>query len=157
MSRLRRFEKNFPDVEDDIYISDKSSLIRKYTIYYPVLLDYLKKLQHGKSIVQVLMSKGAYRVGLYAVNEFMDSIIEDPLFGKLKEVKLYDLHKNQFIDGHLGYIVYGVNDLLKDYNQGRIEKIVICNLGLTNTIAEQFIIDGINPIDIITMYELIYS
>lgn len=131
--------------------------IERNLYYYPYLLRCLENVQKRKSITKLMKTINIDRVGLYAINEFMDYIICDTNIDSLEEVRIYDMNAQRYENGHLERSVFDLNRLIEDYNNLKISKIIICNIYLANEIANNLISKGVKGEDIISVDMLIYA
>ena len=150
------FELNdvFPKVCDEVI---GYGGIERNLHYYPYLLQCLENVQKRKSIVAFLKKNSIDRVGLYAINEFMDYIIRDIEIDSLEELRVYDKNAQRYESGHLGQAVCDFDMLIEDYKNSLISKIIICNLYHANEIANSLICKGVKGEDIISVDMLIYA
>ncbi|MBE5831477.1 MAG: hypothetical protein E7306_07035 [Butyrivibrio sp.] len=145
----------FPKVcRDTDYVNQKSI---RCELYYPILKKCLENVQMGKSTADFFISMGVSRVGLYAVNEFMDYILRDGNISKLKNLLIYDLHYEKYHGLYYGRSVLPANQVIHDYKESNIEKVVICNLVFADDIYRYLNGKGIRAEDIMTIDTLIYG
>ena len=145
----------FPAVSEQLELADLTT--KKYIYCYPILRKCLENVIQKKSVIDPLIDMGIYYIGLYAVNEFMDYMLNDENAHKLRDIRLYDRDVMRFSGGYHGKDVNGIERMLKDYSNRNIEKIVVCNLTHGNEIALDFIKYGIASEDIFVIDSLIYS
>ena len=155
MTNKCEVERVFPIVQEEVG-SGKVNVDR-YLYYYPYLLQCLENVQNNKSPINILKKMNVTRVGVYAVNEFMDYLLRDRLINRLDAVRLYDLNENAYVDGYKEKSVFGFDRACEDYTNSVIQKIVICNLYLANRIADDFQEKGVRGEDIITIDMLIFG
>lgn len=148
-------EEMFPPVCEILGKTDM--IMNKYMYCYPILLKCFNDLKQNKSILGIVLEMKVHNLGLYAVNEFMDYVLEDENIKKFLEVRLYDRDAYRYRSGHAGKDVGDINKLFNDYKATKIDKIIICNLTYGNAIAEDFIKQGIDNKDLIVLDALIYS
>lgn len=145
----------FPDVCMDIAGTNQQD--SRSAFYYPILEKCLENTQLNKHVTDVLVSIGVTRVGLYAVNEFMDYVLRDENITNLSNVKIYDLHYEKYQEPHYGKKVLSADQAISDYQNFEIEKIVICNLIFAEEIFNFFVSKGIKKEDVLTIDALIYG
>lgn len=148
-------EDMFPKVCENIRNTDM--IINKYLYCYPILLKCLTNIKQKKSVLDSILKMEVHNLGLYAINEFMDYVLEDENIKKFVEVRLYDRDAHRYSFEHIGKYVGDIEKLLNDYKTLQIDKIIICNLTHGNEIARDFINQGIDNKDIIVLDALIYE
>ena len=145
----------FPKVCENIRKTDM--ITNKYIYCYPILLKCFKNIIQNKSILDPIIGIKVHNIGLYAINEFMDYVLEDENIKKFFEVRLYDRDAHRYSFEHAGKKVGDIQKLLNDYKAIQIDKIIICNLTHGNEIARDFINLGIDNKDIVVLDALIYG
>lgn len=145
----------FPSVCENISKPDMT--MKKYMYCYPILLKCFTNLKQNKSIANIALDMGIQRLGLYAVNEFMDYVLDDENSGRFIDVRLYDRDAYRYRSGHEGKAVGDIQKLLDDYKAREIDKIIVCNLTYGNEIAKDLVKQGIDNNDLIVLDALIYS
>lgn len=147
----------FPDVVQ--LPNGNNNIDRKMFRYYPLLRMCIMNLISRRSINEYLYNKGISNIVLYAINDFTSYMIGDlSLFnGCIDILYVCDRNYNNYRDGFYGRDVYGISRLISDYDQGLVEKVIICNLICCNEICEELREAGLEFDDIMTIDSLLYA
>lgn len=150
----RKGKRVFPDIDRKKIVVNEP--LEKYSFCYPVLRQCLINELEKRNLVNLSEIARLNRIGLYAVNEFMDYMIVN-----MKEldigIRVYDRNFEAFSEGYKGYEVRSYENAVYDCINGVIDKIVICNLTHGTSIAESFLTDGVSGKDIRLVDMIVYG
>ena len=145
----------FPEVCTTMNTSDQATA--RSVFYYPILKKCLENSQMGRNVADFFLNMGVTRVGFYAVNEFMDYVLRDTSVSRLTKLCLYDLHYEKYNESYYGRRVFSAEQVIHDYKESNIEKVVICNLTFADDIYRYLNDNGVRDEDIMTIDTLIYG
>ena len=101
---------------------------------------------------------GLQKIALYAITEFTDLVYND-LFNSSSEIQIvYICDKNyrKFPNGfHLEKVI-GIEELLKQYKDGKIDGVLNCSIFHENEVFRELISQGIQPKHIVSIVDCIY-
>ncbi len=125
---------------------------------YPFIMKYLENKTQKKELCGFLNAIGLQKIALYAITEFTDLVYND-LFNSSSEIQIvYICDKNyrKFPNGfHLEKVI-GIEELLKQYKDGKIDGVLNCSIFHENEVFRELISQGIQPKHIVSIVDCIY-
>lgn len=151
--------KMFPEIQNVISKSDYINQEEKKLYQYPIIKRYLEKKINGWSISDFFARNGIEKIVLYAISEFTELVCNDIYSNKNFQDIIYICDKNytKYLKGYKGFSVVGVDKLIEDYQDNRIDKIIICSIYSSNEIFDNLLEKGVELNDLITLNYIIFE
>ena len=131
----------------------------RYWYQYSIVLKYLKNKIANRNIFSFFEMIGVRKVALYAITEFTEMICDD-LKNAREDVEvtyLCDRNAAKFKNGYKGIPVVEVEALVKDYRDGKVEKVMVCSVFHVNEIMDDLISKGVRAEDLVSVISVIFS
>lgn len=157
MNKTNSEKKMFPNVAEAT--SGNITQEERYAFYYPVVKRYLKNVINGVHLSSFLEKYNMKKVVLYAANELAELICMD-LASNHRDSRLRyicDRNYNLFPQGFCGKNVCSLDKLTEDYQNGNVDKIIICNLLREHEIYRDLMLHQINAKDILTIADVVFD
>lgn len=122
---------------------------------YPTIFNYLNKKIDGWNPSDFFREIGVRRIALYAVSDLTRLLVRD-LNNHPGQVEfiLADTNYHMYMHEIGGHKVYGMEELLRLYHAGQVEKIIPCVLFSANVIIDNLIAGGVRLEDIISINDV---
>lgn len=125
---------------------------------YPFVLQYLENKIQGKEIWDFLADAGFYNIAVYAVTEWTKMLCDD-LSGHEEETQIVcvcDKRHTEFPRGIYGKEVVGIEEMVRQYEQGKVDGIVVCSVFHENEIICDLLEKGVRQQHIVSVISAIY-
>lgn len=138
--------------------SEQISKEERYQYQYPFIMEYLKNKIQGKDISILLNNMGIYKIAIYALTEFAELVYDD-LSRKLNKIEIVcisDKNYQKFPQGFRKSQVIGIEELKKQYENGKIDAVLNCSIFHENEVMQELISKDIKHEHIISVINIIF-
>lgn len=140
----------------------KSGVIEReerFEYQYPIIMKYLKNKISGLNIGDFFKRIEGKNFAIYAITEFTELVCDDlKLYDdSIRLVYICDRNYQKFCKGYKDYQVVGIDNLVNDYNAGKIDKVLICNIFHANEIFDDLQSRGIALKDLVSVNSAIFN
>lgn len=149
----------FPKVKKIVTKYNSAERNERYRYQCPVVMRYLENKLRGWNIGVFFEQIQTEKIALYAVTEFTEYVLRD-LRGSDFPVEVRCIGDRNFIRFPQGVCqteVVSPNEVLRRYQSGEIEKIMICSLFHENAVFEDFMNQGVRQEDLLSVTSAIFS
>lgn len=149
----------FPQVVESFPIEKKASYEKKCIFHERLLYQYLLRKIEGWSVKRFIEEGKLEKFALYAVTDFTYLFIKDlETNGAISGLKLIsDRNAKYFCSKLKPYPVVFPDELLIQYKQRKIEKVIVMSVLHENEIIDDLLKKGILLNDIIPFVSVLYS
>lgn len=140
-------------IENNIETKEK-----RYRYQYPLIMKYLENKIQGKEIYDFIADSGFKNVAIYALTEWTDMVYDDISrhTDKIQIVCVCDKAYTRFSNGFHGNEVVGIEELVRQYKQGRVDGVVVCNVFREKEIIQELVEKGICQEHVISIISVIF-
>lgn len=151
--------KKFPGVFDKETSDRYIDLNERYLYQYQIIMKYLQKSVTGWNAGKFFDRNDIRHLIVYAITEFTDLVIEDlnHAWCKVNVDCVCDKSFEKFSHGYKGLDVVGIDTLLKKYQSGEADKILICSIFHENEVYQELMNLGISQKDLISVIDVIFD
>lgn len=152
---------NNAQIEKFAYINEKNenvvTLDMRYICQYPYIMKYLQNVINGKGISNYFENIGVTRIALYAITEFTALFIDD--INRDKHIlieEIGDKAYQKYAGGYKGYKVNSIKEIVNHYENGTIDRILICSFFHKDEIIDEFLDFGISIDKLVTIGSVLF-
>lgn len=149
----------FPQIIEMSYEQGKASYERKCIFHERLLFHYLMRKMEGWSVKKFLKMEGIKSYALYAVSDFTTLFLKDleQIDGAFESGIICDKNAGKFHFKFRNWSVILPDELLRQYKEGNIEKVIIMSVLHENEIIDELLKEGISLNDILSFVSVLYS